>query len=551
MQQVNSGSAGGKRRGSTTVNLAPQQSPPVYHHQPQQQPFQQPVTTELITPTLSPESTTRPGTAGPGPVNPGSQGRHPFPTKQTTPYTLHTTPVQTCAPPNTSQYHSAQKHFLSSLYLKDDPHDCLLAFHRFTKHDDENNNGGVTLAQLINMPLLGTTETCLHVAIKWGKPVTVKALLRLGANPRLRSGFTCQVVPCPGPMGQGAAGKKRQAQSVSPPPELNVTSSGRVTRKRKINYNEIVSSGKEGSSGGGGGGDEEGSDRARGCCLGCLRIVEAAGSVNNSGVPPALTPLQLMALYPGEWGDVDSLLLQDVVKGLWVSLMDRDSMGRTCLHLALGKKKHSGSSSNSEDDDDSGASNASAFVECIVEAIENLDSEMSNGKQMLSHFLDAVDCEGNTALHLACLAGDLDSVKALVRPDSKEDVVTATIGIINMFSQTPLDLVVEMALETVRKLGLYEDEMLTCLRSVKYLEDEGLFRRELVCKLGDGSLMMGEKEELQFRVRRMMLVEGVDGFSIQQLVKLREIARVLLSANGNSDVSSLEDWFDAVLLNRL
>ncbi|KAI9346544.1 hypothetical protein BDR26DRAFT_855736, partial [Obelidium mucronatum] len=500
----------------------------------------------ITPPTLSPESSIR---SEPPPPPPPPLPRAPFQTTKTVPYVLPTNhgTEPTCPPPKTSKYHDAQKSFLSNLYLKDDPNVCLQPLFACVRKE-EHREGGILISQLINLPLLGTTETCLHMAVKWCKPMTVKALLRIGGNGRLRTGYTCREFPCTasssssshyGHQKKGSGSISAAASATSPPPEFSVTSSGRVTRKRKVNYSESALAGTKES--------QEKDDflsEDRLSCTGCYRIVLKGGAQNSSGLIPGLSALHIMALYPTEWVEVDSHLFRGVIQGLWGAFLERDLMGQTCMHLAISKARR----------DSNGY--ICGYLDSLIDAVEELDSDMSPNKRVLRKLIDAADCEGNTALHLACSAGDLESVKVLVRASSncgEDSTVGGVVGLANTYSQSPFDVILELAWENVLKLGLYEDELATCLKDLKYVDDEDFFRRALVGKFQQTG-KVGSKEDLQFRLRRMMLLEGIDGFSIQQLIKFREIALVVLKSSDRVDEegqAAIGTLFDAVLIRRL
>ncbi|KAJ3071398.1 hypothetical protein HDU98_005396 [Podochytrium sp. JEL0797] len=527
----------------------------------------------VITPTLSPASA---DPHDPPSRKPSTPRLHFQTNTPTVPFRLSAkdaSPATCPVNPLWKKYHALQKRLLSTLHIKDDPiacldllHECVRAEAREFGEEDSDSDPesdaetlatatavkkGITMSQLVNLPLLDTTETLLHMAVKWCKPNVVKALLSVGANARLRSGFTCAQFPCPKKR-KGTAGSPSRVNSrsaaASPPPEPEYTNSGRITRKRKVNYSEDALANKQLTVQ-----QQQQKDRKDdqdscaevACCSGCFRIVCDEGVVNNSGIEPFLTPLHIMALWPGGWVGAEPYLFRDILQGLWGALLDRDLSGRTFLHLAITRAKNASS-------DDHAMSHASGIMDCLIQGVESLDSELTTQKQRLSCLLDASDCDGNTALHGACSAGDLECVKVLVRSQLKDStLVSATVGLLNSESLNALDIVVSAAQSVVQVLAFKEEE-LACLKGVAYSDDARIFRRALAGTFLSAPVALTDviaEEELKFRMRKLVLLEGIEGESLQKLVKLREIASCLIHTL--EDIVDKDEASDEMFFSRL
>ncbi|KAJ3071397.1 hypothetical protein HDU98_005395 [Podochytrium sp. JEL0797] len=565
--------------GTTTQLTTPALSPESNHRSEPPSSHQSPLEYHHITPTPPP---------APPPITSIKTPAIPYRfasvhTASSSPLLIQQAPVN----PVWKKYHPVQKQFLAALHLADDPVECLKGFHQCVRKETSEYRASaasstsllpphlteprdphlaprtpkppkpITIHELVNLPLLDTTETCLHMCAKWCKPNVMKALLRVGANARMRSGFTCPRFPCSKKRGGSGSGEEvvgagKVVAVASPPPEP-VRGAGGAGRKRKVTYAQDVAEEER---------EQQKGDRERrylhqiqqqqqdefkcsqsAACRGCVRIVPASAAVNRSGIPAGLTPLHVLAMNPSEWVDVDVYLFREIVQGLWTALMDRDEMtGRTCLHVAVLTK--------------CGGGGAAALVESLIEAVESLDAEVAGmmrgvRKQRLASVLVAGDCAGNTALHVACAMCDLEAVRALVRVEKGGEmgrvVGTTTVGLLNRNSVGAFDVVRALAIETVHALRLRGDELEACLKGVRHVEDAGLFRRQLVWRFQNMSvpLRLNEQEALRLRMRRMLLLEGVegDGDSIRQVVKLREIASLLVKGEG-----VLHELFDVVLM---
>ncbi|KAI8836064.1 hypothetical protein BJ741DRAFT_606690 [Chytriomyces cf. hyalinus JEL632] len=382
--------------------------------------------------------------------------------------------VETIPHPDMLTFEDAQRTFMSNLYLADDPDMALLPFWRCVS----SKTSDTTLQHLINTPLLKTGETPLHMAAKWGKPLTMLALLKNGAAPRLRTGYTCSRFPCYG--SSEYRGKDHRSDSIEE--HSPATSTGRPQRKRRAATKPEYTPADDGCT------VQDASQITQ--CPGCLRILSHQS--NQFLIERPQTALQIMFTNPAatlEWIEISPPSLLSTLFGhLSASISDRDSNGSTLLHNAI-------------------ATNNPELLNTLISVLE---------APVLAKMSQSGDISANTPFHVAALLANPRLLpKPLLtqfqQPPSLSFFQTRT----NISGSTPVDICIEKARQTIVALGLHENEIFSILANMESISSgNAVLQKQLTNLLLNaprerGSLEGGKrvgKNTQQFLVRRLCLL---------------------------------------------
>ncbi|KAI8828720.1 hypothetical protein BJ741DRAFT_625371 [Chytriomyces cf. hyalinus JEL632] len=342
--------------------------------------------------------------------------------------------------PDTTNLQDAQRTFMSTLYLTDDPDAALLPFWRCTS----SKTVDIPLVNIINTPLLATGEAPLHMAAKWGKPLTMLALLKNGAAPRLRSGYTCTKFPC----NRGVAKSGVVVQRAGSEEQQPVLATGRPQRKRRAAPKEFKPENtppEEPCS------TKETNQTAH--CPGCFRI--QSGREHHALVGKPQTALQIMfsnATATLEWVETSPpSLLKALFTQLSSSVSDQDSNGSTLLHQVM--------STNNPD-----------ILEAFISALD---------APALTKMSQTGDSLANTPFHIAArLANPRLLPKSLLQKLSTPG--STFLACTNLTGATPIDVCVDVAWRTITSLGLSENEVSAILATMEYSANEAVFQKQIV-----------------------------------------------------------------------
>ncbi|KAJ3402823.1 40S ribosomal protein S25 [Chytriomyces hyalinus] len=377
--------------------------------------------------------------------------------------------------PDTLKFEDAQRTFLSNLYLADDPDMALLPFWRCIS----SKTSDITLQHLINTPLLKTGETPLHMAAKWGKPLTMLALLKNGAAPRLRTGYTCSRFPCYG----SSEYRARDHRSDSIEDHLPASSTGRPQRKRRAATKPEYSPADDGYT-------VQDATTQITQCPGCLRIL--AHESNQFLIERPQTALQIMFTNPAatlEWIEISPpSLLSTLFRQFSASISDRDSNGSTLLHNAM-------------------ATNNPELLNTLISVLDT---------PVLTKMSQSGDISANTPFHVAALLANPRLLpKSLLTQLQQSPSLSFFQTHTNISGSTPVDICIEKARQTIVALGLHENEIFSILASMESISSgNAVLQKQLTnlllnSKREAASIEGGKrvgKDTQQFLVRRLCLL---------------------------------------------
>ncbi|KAJ3256436.1 hypothetical protein HDU77_003157 [Chytriomyces hyalinus] len=394
--------------------------------------------------------------------------------------------------PDTLKFEDAQRTFMSNLYLADDPDMALLPFWRCIS----SKTSDITLQHLINTPLLKTGETPLHMAAKWGKPLTMLALLKNGAAPRLRTGYTCSRFPCYG----SSEYRGRDHRSDSIEDHLPATSTGRPQRKRRAATKPEYSPADDAYT------VQDATQITQ--CPGCLRIL--AHQSNQFLIERPQTALQIMFTNPAatlEWIEISPpSLLSTLFRQFSASISDRDSNGSTLLHNAM-------------------ATNNPELLNTLISVLDT---------PVLTKMSQSGDISANTPFHVAALLANPRLLpKSLLTQLQQSPSLSFFQTHTNISGSTPVDICIEKARKTIVALGLHENEIFSILASMESIPSgNAVLQKQLT------NLLLNSKREAASIEGGKRAAKNTQQFLVRRLCLLAAAS----TAEEGDDSDVVDDW---------